>query len=262
MTVATPANWWVTGAGDGIGRALTIRLAKQGCRVYASSRRREPLDELARLFPEHIVPLPVDVGDRMAMQHVFASLDAPPASLTGIVLSAGICEYIDLPALDSASIARVMQVNFLGIVHACEVALPLLQVQARGAGSRPQIVGIGSLSSYIGFPRAEGYGASKAAMAYFLDSLRCDVQPHIDVSVVYPGFVSTRLTAANDFPMPFQWTANQAADYIMRHLGERRRELAFPWQLHWLLRVARWLPGLWYSYLVPRLARTATRAPT
>jgi NAD(P)-dependent dehydrogenase (short-subunit alcohol dehydrogenase family) len=260
MTQSNPQTWWITGAGDGIGRALTTRLIQQGHTVHVSGRSRAGLDSLAADFPGQVHVWPVDVADRDAVLRLFADDPLAPRSLDGILLSAGICEYIDLPALDSASVARVTQVNFLGVVHACEAALPLLRAAVAAGRAKPQIIGVGSMSSYVGFPRAEGYGASKAAMAYFLDALRCDVGPDIDVTTVFPGFVSTRLTAANDFPMPFQWTAEQAADFIVARLGRGYRYLAFPWQLHWLLRLAQWLPGLWYGVLIPRLARRAVKS--
>lgn len=260
MRQVAPQTWWVTGAADGIGRAVARRLALQGHRVHISSRSRTGLERLAAEFPGQVQVWPVDVADRVAVLGLFATDPLAPRALDGILLSAGICEYIDLPDLDSDSVARVTSVNFLGVVHACEAALPLLRSAGAAGGRRPQIVGIGSMSSYVGFPRAEGYGASKAAMAYFLDALRCDIGHEIDVTTVFPGFVSTRLTAANDFPMPFQWTVEQAADYILARLGRGRRRLAFPWQLHCLLTLARWLPGLWYGSLMPRLARRAVKS--
>jgi len=252
MRLAMPEIWWVTGAGSGIGHALTVRLAQNGHRVYASARNQSTLQTLARQFP-NVVPLPVDVRDRGAMLKLFSSLPQPPPRLDGVILSAGICDYTDLPDLGVDAITNQIQTNFLGVVHACEVALPLLE--AATSTLRPQLIGIGSLSSWAGFPRAEGYGASKAAMAYFLDSLRCDIQQRIQVTLVYPGFVTTRLTAGNDFPMPFEWPLERAADHVYARLWRERRQITFPWQLHSLLRLAHLLPGLWYNYVVPRLTR-------
>ena len=257
MTLARTEAWWVTGAGSGIGNALAQRLAQIGHTVYASSRSESALLELSQRYA-NVIPLPVDVSDRAAMQRVFTVCKRPPTHLDGIILSAGICEYVDLPDLNTPAITAQMQINFLGAVHACEVALPLLEAAA--VFSRPQLVGIGSLSSLIGFPRAEGYGASKAAMAYFLDSLRCDIQQRIQVTTVYPGFVKTRLTAANDFPMPFVWELDQAADHILERLWQERRVITFPWQLSLILRVAQLLPSLWYGYLIPRLSRQSNGA--
>jgi short-subunit dehydrogenase len=136
--------------------------------------------------------------------------------------------------------------------------LPLLKRQAGASpGERPHIIGVGSMSSYLGFPRAEAYGASKAAMAYFLDALRTDLVGKVDVTVVYPGFVSTPMTDRNDFPMPFLISAEEAASIIIRKASRRPCSIVFPLRLHWLLRVLSWFPGLWYSFISPRLSRSA-----
>lgn len=252
-----PQQWWITGAGAGIGRELALRLAADGHHVFATARSRNDLDTLAALYPDAITPVPGDVSDADAMATLWQSLPTPPASLDGIILAAGICEYVDAPQLDAASFRRVMDVNFHGTVLSCNAALPLLLATSADPARKPKLIGVGSLSSVVGLPRAEAYGASKAAMHYFLDALRCDIGHRIDITVVLPGFVATRLTATNDFPMPWLWSAGQAADYIYKRLQSGRRVISFPWQLSWSLRLASWLPGLWYGVIVPKLRRTA-----
>lgn len=254
----TQRVYWITGASTGIGRELAQQLAQQGHRVYASARSAAALETLAAAHPGLVIPLPCDVSDDAAMAGVFAQLPEAlrPAQLDALVAAAGCCEYVDLPELDLASLRRVMDVNHFGTVNACKAALPLLQAAAaQPARGRPAILGVCSMSVYTAFPRAEAYGAAKAAMGYFLDSLRCDIGRDIDVTVVYPGFVKTPMTQGNDFPMPFCMTAAEAAQHIAAAIGEGRRAVAFPWQLHWLLKLASWLPGLWYGLLAPRLSR-------
>lgn len=256
MTAAAPKVCWVTGAGSGIGRELALRLAADGHTVYISARSTEALADLAQAQPERLLPLPCDVTDVAQMAALFSSLPAPPQLLDLVILCAGTCEYVDLPVLDSALFQRVFDVNFHGTVNSCRCALPLLQQAARlHPDRRPELVGLSSMSTYVGFPRAEAYGASKAAQAYFLDALRCDVGQAVDVTVVYPGFVATPLTARNDFAMPFLLSAATAADSILSRLGRGRRTISFPWQLHWLLRLAARLPALWYGPVMRSLTR-------
>jgi NAD(P)-dependent dehydrogenase (short-subunit alcohol dehydrogenase family) len=256
-------SYWLTGASSGIGKALALQLAQQGHRVYVSARSEAPLADLAAACPGLIIPLPCDVADDAAMASVFEQLPEAlrPQKLDGLIAAAGTCEYVDLPDLNLASLRRVMDVNHFGVVNACRAALPLLNAAvAIPGGHRPCIVGVCSMSVYTAFPRAEAYGSAKAAMSYFLDSLRCDIGPAIDITVVYPGFVSTPMTKSNDFPMPFCLTAEDAARRIAAALGKGKRSLAFPWQLHWLLKLASWLPGLWYGALAPRLSRQGKAA--
>ena len=249
-------QYWITGAGSGIGRELALQLAEAGARVYVSGRRVDALDSLAALRPGQIIPLVADVTDPQSLHKVMLEIAGAPAWLDGTILAAGICEYIDLPDLAPQCIRQVMEVNFHGVVNAVQAALPLLQAaRQRDPATLPELVGIGSMSSYIGFPRAQAYGSSKAAMAYFLDALRCDLGAQLTVTVVYPGFVETPLTANNDFPMPFLMSAHSAATHIIRSLGKGKRTLSFPWQLHCLLTVARWFPALWYKQIIPKLVR-------
>jgi NAD(P)-dependent dehydrogenase (short-subunit alcohol dehydrogenase family) len=260
-----PRVYWLTGASSGIGRELALQLAGQGHRVFLTARSTPALEALAEQHPQLLVPLPCDVSDDQAMARIFEQL--PPAErpqqLDGLIMAAGTCEYIDLPSLDMGRMRRVADVNFFGVANACAAALPLLQAAtADSARGRPVIAGLCSMSVYTGFPRAEAYGSAKAAMRYFLDSLRCDVGHSIDVSVIFPGFVSTPMTASNDFPMPFCISAEAAARHVIAGLRTRRRYQSFPWQLHWLLRLASWLPGLWYGVLAGKLSRQGRNTPS
>jgi short-subunit dehydrogenase len=138
-------------------------------------------------------------------------------------------------------------------VNACKAALPYLLAGSSETGSKPQIIGISSLSTVTGFPRNEAYGSSKAAFEYFLDALRCDLGDRVVVTTVRPGFIQTRLTSENDFPMPWLMQPAEAARQVLRILGSKSRRFAFPWQLDWVLRLARLLPGLWYGPVMKQM---------
>lgn len=254
-------DWWITGASSGIGRELALLLAGRGHRVWISARSDGALRQLAASYPDQLVPFPCDVTDAPALSALLNAADAP-RWLDGVIVCAGACEYVDTPQLDAGAFDRVFAVNFFGAVNACRAALPLLaEARRRQPACKPQVIGVGSLASVVGFPRAEAYGASKAAFAYFLESLRCDVGREIDVTLVNPGFVATPMTARNDFPMPFLWQSRRAAKYIVARLDARPRRISFPWQLRGLLRLASALPVLWYGLIAPRLARgNSTRA--
>lgn len=248
--------FWITGAGSGIGEALALRLAGAGHTVLVTGRNGDRLAALKDRLPAEaggtLVSLPCDVSDDARMRSLFREHAAWVPHLDGIILCAGLCEYIDLPDLDVASVRRVTEVNFFGVVNACAAALPLLRERA-GQGARPYIAGVSSMSTYLGFHRAEAYGASKAAMAYFLDSLRCDVQEQMDVCVIYPGFVKTPMTEQNDFAMPTIVSVDAAAEHILGKLESRPRNIRFPWRLHAMLSIARCCQGLWYRLAIPRL---------
>ena len=106
-----------------------------------------------------------------------------------------------------------------------------------------QIAAVSSSAAYLPLPRAEAYGASKAAMNYFLHTLRLDVARHgISVNVICPGFVKTPLTDRNDFAMPCQISAEQAADAIIAGLHRNQKEIHFPRRFTGVLKLLSLLP--------------------
>lgn len=259
---------WITGASSGIGAELGMLLAQHGARVVASARRIDALTQLQQRYPDNIDVIACDVGSDTDMHAAAAELARRYGALDVLVINAGICEYIDVGAgespVDVSSMRRVFDVNFFGAVHAVNAALPLLRRSRRENPSRrPLIAGISSLSTYTAFPRAEAYGASKAALRYFLEALRTDIAAEgFDITIVSPGFVATPLTAQNDFPMPTMIDAAQAAREIVTALQSRPLERAFPWSLAQAMKLARACPSLWYRHIAPKLSRSARATGT
>lgn len=238
---------WVTGASSGLGRALAIKLAANGHRIIASARTAAALEQLA--LNSNIVPVPCDISDEQSLQRAINVIKEDHTYLDQVVLNAGVCEYLDFPNPDWDSVRRVMEVNYFATVNCVRLALPLL-MNASAQGRRPQVVAIASQVTAAPFPRAEAYGASKAALQYFFNSLRIDlVGEGIDVSVVNPGFVDTPLTQKNNFAMPFLMNADDAALRIIKRLDVRPRSYSFPKRLSLVLLLSRLFPGLWQKLL-------------
>ncbi|MFQ2175258.1 SDR family NAD(P)-dependent oxidoreductase [Aeromonas rivipollensis] len=230
----------ITGATSGIGRQLALDYRRAGWQVWGCGRDGERLQALAH---EGITPLQFDTRDSAAMAEVAAGL--PRLDL--LILNAGNCEYMDVAeGFDSALFARVIETNLVATGHTLAAFLPRL-----AAGSRLAIVS--SSVSWLPLPRAEAYGASKAALDYLAATLRLDLAAlGIGVTLIRPGFVQTPLTAKNDFPMPCLVTVEQASRAIMGGLAAGRHQIHFPRRFIWLLRLLGALPtGLWL-----RLGRT------
>ena len=252
---------WIIGGGSGIGRELALKLGQSGNRVVISGRGLDSLTAVSGQFQHantghdgSIAPLVFDVTEYQGSTEIASKAAELLGGIDILVFCAGRCEYIDNAELSVDLFRRVYDVNVFGIVNALASALPLMK-QSNSA-EKPQIVGIASLSTVVGLPRAEAYGSSKAAMIYLLDSLRLDLDKFgFDVTVVNPGFVETPMTASNDFPMPFIMQAGDAADCIIKGVAKRKRTVNFPWQLWLSLKLGAWLPSLWYRVIGPRLAR-------
>ncbi len=245
-------NIWITGASFGIGLELSKALLAKNNKLVVTARSRSVLEQLQSDYPEQVTVLCCDLADEDSAGKLKADLAMSCSHLDTVILNAGICEYVDLDDLDISLVDRVTQTNYLGFVRSLYAAIPML----RNSSNLPHIVGVSSASAYVGLPRAQAYGASKAAMRHFLQSLRLDIfSEGIDVSIVYPGFVDTRLTRANDFEMPFQLTTQQAVERIIKGVEKRKKEIAFPKRLIWPLRIMSMLPAAVYTELGQKMVR-------
>lgn len=246
---------WLTGASSGIGAALAEELLGRGHRLALSARRREPLDALAARWPQQVLVLPGDLTDPAAVAAIAARIDAEWGALDMAVLNAGTCEYLDVRAFEAAMVERVTRANLFASAQCIEAALPLLR-----RGREPLLAGVASAVTFLPLPRAEAYGASKAALRYLLQSLRCDLAGEgIAVSVISPGFVDTPLTRRNDFAMPMRWPADKAARRIADGLDRRAAEIAFPGPFIALLLLLAHLPGRLQLALTRRMSRNTAK---
>jgi short-subunit dehydrogenase len=230
---------WITGASSGIGRALAKQLAQQGNKVIASGRNRKALADLA-LESDNIFPLICDLvkDNKDSIQQ---SLNGLTNHLDRIVLSAGDCQYLEVEQSDWSCVDHVMAINFHGSVRAIQAALPLLEKSDHG-----HIVGISSMASMAPFTQAEAYGASKAALSYFLSTLRIDLKPkNIDVTDIMPGFIDTPLTQKNNFSMPFLLSPADASNRIVKAIEKRSFNAIFPKRLYWLFKFISLIPKTW-----------------
>lgn len=243
---------WLTGASSGIGEALARRLARDGARLALTSRRG---DELARVVSEitavggNAVAFPCDVTQRDEVITVGGRIINHFGKLDIVIANAGTHRFTVPEQFDSKEYLDLMNLNYGGMLHTINAVLP--DMIARRAG---HVVGVASLAGTRGLPRAAAYGASKAAMHHFLESIRFHLVRHdVDVTIVNPGFVKTPLTDKNDFYMPFLVSAEQSADIIARGIARRAREVSFPFPFNWLVKSGKFLPAPLYEAIVNRL---------
>jgi short-subunit dehydrogenase len=235
---------WVTGASSGIGAALVAELARRGCRVAASARRAEKLEELAAAAGGGVLPVPADVTDREGMLAAAEHIRERFGAIDLAVLNAAYWGQFRVETWDTDVIRRHFDTNVLGMVHGVEAVLPDMRRRRFGA-----IAGMASLAGYRGFPRSEAYGATKAAEINMLESLRIDLHRFgISVHTICPGFVRTDLTAKNTFRMPFMLDPDEAARRIVHGIERGKAEVAFPLPMLVMMKAARVVPvRVWAS---------------
>jgi short-subunit dehydrogenase len=228
---------WITGAGSGIGEALTDVLSARGQSVIASGRRAEPLDKLAARY-SNVLAYPLDVTDRAAVTRAVREI----GDIDTAILCAGTHQPTPAQDFDAAVVRALIETNLMGAVHCIEALLPGMLARRHG-----HLAIVASVAGYRGLPMVAGYSASKAGLIALTESVKQDLDGSgVRVSLINPGFVDTPLTRRNSFPMPDIITAEAAAAAILRGLSSDRFETAFPRRFALGMKILRILPDRLY----------------
>ncbi|GLS85859.1 short-chain dehydrogenase [Cypionkella aquatica] len=231
-------RYWLVGASDGLGLALAQALAAEGAKVILSARDPGRLAEACGRVPGATAVV-VDVAKAASVAKAVAEI----GPLDGVVFLAGVYWPMTAQAVDAAQLEAMCDVNFTGCARVVAAVLPAMV--ARGAG---HLVITGSLSGFRGLPGALGYAASKAGVMTLAESLYADLRgTGVRVQLGNPGFIRTRLTAKNDFNMPFLMEPEQAAAEMLALMKTTRFKRSFPMVFSWLFRGSQFLPD-WLYY--------------
>ncbi|MBL6696465.1 MAG: SDR family oxidoreductase [Luminiphilus sp.] len=182
----------VTGAGTGIGEAVSRQLHTDGYRVSLVGRRPEPLAALSACLGENAYAITGDVTDRGSISSAFTSARERFGSIEILVNSAGMAPTAPFHRVDFADWQRTMDVNVNGVFHCSQIALE----DMLGAGWG-RIINIASVASLRGFPYVSGYCASKHAVLGMTRALALEVATQgVTVNAICPGYVDTDIVRA------------------------------------------------------------------
>jgi len=237
-------RYWLIGASEGLGRALAHELSRAGCEVVVSARSVDRLQSLVAELPSKAMAIPVDVTDRNSVESAASEI----GELDGVVYLAGV--YWPMSAYEwSNEKADLMgEINFLGASRVVGAVIGNMLRRGRG-----HIVLTGSLSGFRGLPGAIGYCSSKSGMMSLAESMQADLwNSPVEVQLINPGFIKTRLTDKNDFNMPFILSAEDAAVEMRKHMETGKFKKSFPTIFSWVFRLSQFLPDWAYFRLFGR----------
>lgn len=185
----------VTGAGSGMGRALTLQLLDMGAKVVAVDLNEASLEETAALSSvksERLFTKVLNITDQEAVLALPDELSTEFGEVDGIINNAGIIQpFINVEALEIDTIKKVMDVNFYGTLYMIKAFLPSLKMR-----NEAHIVNISSMGGFLPVPGQSIYGASKAAVKLLTEGLASELRgTNVNVTVVFPGAIETNITA-------------------------------------------------------------------
>ena len=234
-------RYWLVGASEGLGRSLAHVMSRAGVEVIVSARSKDRLDELVAELPGPAKAVVCDVTDQESVDAAIAEVGEGD----GYVYLAGVYWPMSAKKWDAEKATQMVEINVMGAFRSVGAVMP--QFLEKKAG---HVVLTGSLSGFRGLPKTVGYGASKAAVMYLAEGMHADLRGSgIDVQVINPGFIKTRLTDKNDFKMPFIMEPEEAAQEFFEHMGTDTFKKSFPRVFSWLFRVSQFWPD-WLYYRV------------
>jgi short-subunit dehydrogenase len=240
----------VTGASQGIGRALAELAALRCARVLAVARSAELLRELAEEVRGRggvLESVVADVTSPEDREHMVEAAVRAFGGLDVLVNNAGVGATGHLIDAGPERLRKIMEVNFFALAETTRVFLPLLR-----RGQRPAIVNVSSVAAKRGLPARSEYSASKFAVQGLSEALRAELaKDGIDVLVVNPGLTQTNFShnmLERKAKMPVDhmrgMTPAQVAEATLRALERGKAEVTLTFQANLIALVSRFLPRL------------------
>lgn len=241
----------ITGASSGLGEALARAAAGPGRFLWLTGRNDIRLNAVAQECRDRgaeVQTAVLDVSDQGAMASFIAQADElQPLDL--VIANAGISGGTGGGGESDDQAREIFDINMTGVLNTIHPAIERMRPRRHG-----QIAVMSSLAALRGFPGAPAYSASKAAVKVYAEALRGALAGEgIGVTAICPGFVKSRMTAVNDFPMPFLMEADRAAEIILRGLRKNKTVIGFPWPMYWMVSFLSILPPALTVRLLSRL---------
>lgn len=251
----------ITGASQGIGRALALATAREGCRLVLTARTADLLDQVARevqALGAQVATVAGDVTDANARRQMLAVCQSRFGGLDILINNAGVGATGHFVEASPERLRRIMEVNFFAPAELIREAFPLLR-----AGNQPLIVNISSIVGKRAVPARSEYSASKFALQGLSEALRAElVRFGIDVLVVSPGLTATRFAESMlehkaRAPMDHMRSLSPeaVAQATLRAMKRGKNELVLTWQGKLFVLASRWFPRLVDYFSAQRVRR-------
>ncbi|MCQ2914348.1 MAG: SDR family NAD(P)-dependent oxidoreductase [Alphaproteobacteria bacterium] len=249
-----PKSILITGASSGIGAALALHYANPEITLFIGGQNKKRLEEVkesCERLGAKVYTKQIDVKDQKQMSNWIKSCDKKQA-LDLVFANAGVSAGPGNDIIESEKMTRnLFDVNIIGVLNTVFPALTLMRKRNKG-----QIAITSSLTGYKGLPSAPAYSATKNAVRAWGEALRgAFLKTGIEINVICPGFVKSRITAKNKFPMPFLMEGEKAAKIIAKGLAKNKARITFPLILAFVAWIMGCLPASLSDFILSRLPK-------
>lgn len=272
----------ITGAGSGIGRALALNLAGQGCNLAIADVNAAGLKETAEAARQHgvkVLETVVNVADRAAVHSWADEVVREFGKVNLIFNNAGVAHAGTVEGSDYAEYGWIMNINFWGVMHGTKAFLPYLKATGDG-----HIINISSIFGLFAQPGMSAYNATKFAVRGFTEALRQELDMDacgVSASCVHPGGIKTNIaktarmndslskvtgqdadTARSQFhDQLLRTTPEKAAEVILNGVRRNQRRILIGGDAVATDLMQRSLPALYQRLVVTTMRLAARFAP-
>jgi NAD(P)-dependent dehydrogenase (short-subunit alcohol dehydrogenase family) len=185
----------ITGGTDGLGKAIALRLAREGYRVFAAGRSAERRAKLAEEAQKHllpITPLEMDVCNDLSVDRGLDEIRAVAGPVDVLINNAGVAYGVTMEEISMEDLRRQFETNYFAAVRLIQRVLPEMRERRSGC-----IVNMSSVSGRMTLPVMGPYSSTKHALEAMSDALRHEVRPFgVRVILIEPGYIATNIEKA------------------------------------------------------------------
>lgn len=237
---------WITGATGGLGKSLSIKFAKNNWSVAATGRKLKVLNKLEK-SSKNIKGFYLEITNSRKCLETFNKIIKKFGKIDLCIFCAGVQNAAMDKTFNLKNIEKTLNTNFMGTMKTINCVYRYFKKRKKG-----HISILTSFTGYIGFPNLGSYGASKAALINFTESLNFDLEKHhVKVTIISPGFIKTPMSSKTKILRPMMMSPEVAADKIYHKLIKSNGfEIYFPKTLILFAKFLRIIPYWFFFNLI------------
>ncbi len=256
---------FITGGGGGLGRALSLALAKDGWTVGITDIKEEALAESKKLIEDaggKALTYKFDVSKKDDYKLAFDDFIAKAGGLDLLINNAGVGDGGLVGEYDLAHWDWITGINQMAVIYGSHYALPLLKKQGSG-----HIISIASAAGLANMPNMGMYNVTKAAVISLMETIYAEAKGFgVDASVVCPTFFRSNIMQhhkgdensakiGQTIIQRAKFSPDDIADYILTQAGNGEFYVLHPWQAKMVFHVKRFLPNFFLNFKAKQFAK-------